>query len=169
MQNSLRGRRGRCGLLASFSVLQLPSGVAPIAGATGFRGWSGRQPSAGGDHVFTRYDFLLDTSITRCMPTRREIIALGLTNAVVNRGGPAMAVRLAAHLRRPTSDVAPAFMAAREVFDLPQLWQRIDALDGRAQGEAQLRLYEVTQDLVNSQTQWFLRDGAVLVGPRKAT
>ena len=32
---------------------------------------------------------------------RREIIALGLTNAVVNRGGPAMAVRLAGETRRP--------------------------------------------------------------------
>ena len=93
---------------------------------------------------------------------RREIIALGLTNAVVNRGGPAMAVRLAGETRRPASDVAHAFMAAREVFDLPQLWQRIDALDGRVQGEAQLRLYEATQDLVNAQTLWFLRNGAAL-------
>ena len=93
---------------------------------------------------------------------RREIIALGLTNAVVNRGGPAMAVQLAGETRRPASDVAHAFMAAREVFDLPQLWQRIDALDGRVQGEAQLRLYEATQDLVNAQMQWFLRNGAAL-------
>ena len=93
---------------------------------------------------------------------RREIIALGLTNAVVNRGGPAMVVRLAGETRRPASDVAHAFMAVREVFDLPQLWQRIDALDGRVQGEAQLRLYEATQDLVNAQTQWFLRNGAAL-------
>ena len=30
---------------------------------------------------------------------RREIIALGLTNAIVNRGGPAMAVRLADETR----------------------------------------------------------------------
>ena len=30
------------------------------------------------------------------------------------------------------------------------------------QGEAQLRLYEATQDLVNAQTQWFLRNGAAL-------
>ncbi|MBX9588246.1 MAG: NAD-glutamate dehydrogenase [Hyphomonadaceae bacterium] len=94
---------------------------------------------------------------------RREIIALGLTNAVVNRGGPTMAVRLASETRKPVSDVAHAFMAAREVFDLPRLWQRIDALDGRAQGEAQLRLYEATQDLVNAQTRWFLRDGTALV------
>ena len=93
---------------------------------------------------------------------RREIIALGLTNAVVNRGGPTMAARLAAETRRPASDVARAFMAAREVFNLPLLWERIDALDNRVQGEAQLSLYEATQGLVNVQTQWFLRDGAAL-------
>ena len=90
---------------------------------------------------------------------RREIVALGLTNAVVNRGGPAMAVRLAAETGRPTPDVAYAFMAVREVFDLPRLWQRIDALDGTVGGEAQLRLYEATRDLVNAQSLWFLRHG----------
>ena len=88
---------------------------------------------------------------------RREIVALGLTNAVVNRGGPAMAVRLAAETSRPTPDAAYAFMAVREVLDLPPVWQRIDALDGTVGGDAQLRLYEATCDLVNAQTLWFLR------------
>jgi glutamate dehydrogenase len=88
---------------------------------------------------------------------RREIVALGLTNAVVNRGGPALAVRAAAETSRPTPDVAHAFMAVREVFDLPRLWQSIDALDGRTGGQGQLRLYEATCDLVNAQTLWFLR------------
>jgi glutamate dehydrogenase len=93
---------------------------------------------------------------------RREIIALGLTNAIVNRGGPAMAVRLADETRRGSADVAYAFLAAREVFELPALWQRIDALDGRVKGEAQLGLYQATRDLVNAQTLWFLRNGAAL-------
>jgi glutamate dehydrogenase len=93
---------------------------------------------------------------------RREIIALGLTNAIVNRGGPAMAVRLADETRRTSTDVARAFFAAREVFELPALWQRIDLLDGRVNGEAQLALYQATRDLVNAQTLWFLRDGAAL-------
>jgi glutamate dehydrogenase len=91
---------------------------------------------------------------------RREIIALGITNAIVNRGGPPMAFRLAAETRRAPSEVAYAFMAAREVFSLPELWQRIDALDGKAKGEAQLRLYQATRELVAEETQWFLRDGA---------
>ncbi len=42
------------------------------------------------------------------------------------------------------------------------LWQRIDALDGQATGEAQLALYQATQDLVAAQTLWFLRNGAAL-------
>jgi glutamate dehydrogenase len=93
---------------------------------------------------------------------RREIVALGLTNAVVNRGGPAMAVRLAEETQRTTADVAYAFLAAREVFELPALWLRIDALDGKAKGAAQLALYQATQDLVNAQTMWFLRNGAAM-------
>jgi glutamate dehydrogenase len=93
---------------------------------------------------------------------RREIIALGLTNAVVNRGGPAMAVRLAEETQRTTADVAYAFLAAREVFELPALWTRIDALDGKAKGLAQLALYQATQDLVNAQTLWFLRNGSAM-------
>ncbi|MBO0765329.1 MAG: NAD-glutamate dehydrogenase, partial [Hyphomicrobiaceae bacterium] len=91
---------------------------------------------------------------------RREIIALGLTNAVVNRGGPAMAVRIATETGRSTADVAHAFMAAREVFELSRLWQRIDELDGKVDGETQLALYAATQELVNAETLWFLRDGA---------
>jgi glutamate dehydrogenase len=87
---------------------------------------------------------------------RREIIALGITNALVNRGGPAMAVRLGSETRRPVADIAHAFVVVRAVFDLPALWQRIDALDGKVPGEAQLRLYQATRELVNAQTQWFL-------------
>ncbi len=89
---------------------------------------------------------------------RREIVATSLTNAIVNRGGPAMAVRLADATRRTTADVALAFLAVREAFELPQLWQRIDALDGKVRGEAQLELYQKTQELVNAQTLWMLRN-----------
>jgi len=93
---------------------------------------------------------------------RREIIALGLTNAIVNRGGPAMAARLAEETQRSSADVAHAFLAAREVFELPALWSRLDALDGMVKGAAQLALYQVIQSLVNAQTLWFLRNGSAI-------
>jgi glutamate dehydrogenase len=91
---------------------------------------------------------------------RREIIATSLTNAVLNRGGPAMAVRLADETRRTTADVALAFLAVREVFELPALWQRIDALDGKLGGSTQLGLYQKTRELVNAQTLFLLRYGS---------
>jgi glutamate dehydrogenase len=61
---------------------------------------------------------------------------------------------------RATSRIA--FMAAREVFELPQLWQRIDALDGKLDGSVQLSLYEATQELVRTETLWFLHDGKAI-------
>jgi glutamate dehydrogenase len=91
---------------------------------------------------------------------RREIIATSLTNAVLNRGGPAMAVRLADEARRTTADVALAFLAVRDVFELPALWQRIDALDGKVGGATQLGLYQRTRELVNAQTLFMLRYGS---------
>ncbi len=60
---------------------------------------------------------------------RREIIATGITNAVVNRCGPAFAVRVADETRRSTADVSKAFLAVRDIYDLPKLWQRLDDLE----------------------------------------
>jgi glutamate dehydrogenase len=71
-----------------------------------------------------------------------------------------MAARLAEETQRSSADVANAFLAAREVFDLPALWSRIDALDGEVRGAGQLALYQAIQNLVNAQTLWFLRDGS---------
>ena len=88
---------------------------------------------------------------------RREIIATALTNAVLNRGGPALAVRLADETRRATPDVALAFLAVREVFELPALWRGLDALDGKLSGATQIALYQRTRDLINKATLFMLR------------
>jgi glutamate dehydrogenase len=90
---------------------------------------------------------------------RREIIATSLTNAVLNRGGPALAVRLADATRRPTPDVALAFLAVREVFELPALWRRLDALNGTVAGNTQIGLYQRTRELVSAATLFMLRQG----------
>jgi glutamate dehydrogenase len=88
---------------------------------------------------------------------RREIIATGLTNAVLNRGGPALAVRLADETRRTTPDVALAFLAVRETFELPALWGKLDALDGKVKGATQIALYQRTRDLLTAATLFMLR------------
>ncbi|MGE3918775.1 MAG: NAD-glutamate dehydrogenase, partial [Hyphomicrobiaceae bacterium] len=90
---------------------------------------------------------------------RREIVATTLTNGLVNRLGPAGPLTLADAAGRPVAEVAFAFMAARGMLDLASLWGRIDALDGKLDGEAQLALYErVRRALVAASTE-LLREG----------
>ena len=79
---------------------------------------------------------------------RREIIATGLTNAMINRCGPAMAVRLADESGLSSGDVAAAFIVATTVLQLPDLWRAIDQLDGKMPGQAQLDIYARVQDIL---------------------
>ncbi len=101
-----------------------------------------------------RSGFAADISAHRL---RREIIATTLTNGIVNRCGPPTALRLAEEAARPISEVAHAFIAARAVFVLADLWRRLDALDGKVAGPAQLDLYLSVQYVLNRNVAWFLR------------
>jgi glutamate dehydrogenase len=92
---------------------------------------------------------------------RREIIATALTNAMLNRGGPAMSVRLADETGRGAADVAYAFLAACSIFQLAEVWREIDALDGKIPGWRQLDLYARVQDFLLEQTAGFLHQGMI--------
>ena len=93
---------------------------------------------------------------------KREIIATTLTNGLVNRLGAPTPLLIADEAGKPIADVAFAFMAARSVFGLADLWRRIDALDGHIKGDTQLELYERVRDLLARITAQFLRDGAAV-------
>ncbi|MCA1951891.1 MAG: NAD-glutamate dehydrogenase, partial [Hyphomicrobiales bacterium] len=89
---------------------------------------------------------------------RREIVATQLANAVINRGGPAIAVRLAGRTGRPLPDVARAYALARDVFGILDINLAIDALDARIAGEMQLALYGAAEAHVSARMLWFLRN-----------
>jgi glutamate dehydrogenase len=82
----------------------------------------------------------------------REIIAARITNSIINRGGPAVVVRLAAETGRSTADVANAFMTTRNILSLTEVWAEIDKLDGKVPGQLQLDLYQRVQDLLIEET-----------------
>ncbi len=88
---------------------------------------------------------------------RREIIATRMSNAIINRGGSTMSLRLKEETGRPVADVVLAFTAARAVFGLEELFAEIDLLDNKIAGACQLDLYLRVQDLVRTQSAWFLR------------
>jgi len=90
-------------------------------------------------------------------PLRRAIIATSLANDIVNRGGPTFVVRLTDETGQPPEAVACAFAAVSAIYDLPAIHAGLDALDGRIDSAAQLRLYRTARDLLRRQSGFFLR------------
>ncbi|MGI9522303.1 MAG: NAD-glutamate dehydrogenase [Hyphomicrobiaceae bacterium] len=83
---------------------------------------------------------------------RREIVATQIANAMINRGGPAMPVRLKDATGRGAGDIAAAFIMVCEVFALSDIWADIEELDNEIDGETQLDLFARTQDVLFEQT-----------------
>ncbi len=93
---------------------------------------------------------------------RREIIATGVTNAIINRCGPAFAARMADETKATPDAIAKAFLAVREIYALPDLWRQLDALDNIVPGQLHLELYKATQDLLRGLVPWMLHERSVL-------
>jgi glutamate dehydrogenase len=89
---------------------------------------------------------------------KREIIATVAANAVINRGGPALVVRLADQTGASPARIASAFAVARDAFGFDELNAEIDALDTKVSGALQLELYAAVRDLMIHRMVWFLRN-----------
>ncbi len=93
---------------------------------------------------------------------RREIVATALTNTIVNVGGPAVLVRLAAEaaidLVGNASMLAEIYLAARTIHGIDTDWVNVDALDGKVPGGVQLELYEGLAELAAHETLRLLRE-----------
>jgi glutamate dehydrogenase len=72
---------------------------------------------------------------------RRELIATGLANTVVDRMGPVFAPILAADSRQPVTTVLAAFQVARLGLDAESWWAELDALE-RTHGPDRVRELE---------------------------
>lgn len=89
---------------------------------------------------------------------RREVIATVLANAMINRGGPAYVHKMVSATSADGPQVAFAYAAARDSFDLITLNNAIDDLDNKVTGAIQLCLYSEVQTLLVNQSLWFLRN-----------
>lgn len=87
---------------------------------------------------------------------RREIIATKLANAVVNRGGLTLAFDLDEATGLGLAACAAAFMVARDVFDLRELWRKIDQHDYRIPANIQTLMHLETASALRRQMLWFL-------------
>jgi glutamate dehydrogenase len=88
----------------------------------------------------------------------REITATHVTNSMVNRCGPSFAFRLGEETGAAGPEIARAYTAAREIFDLRTLWAEIEALDNQVQAGTQTRIFLEGRKLVERATRWLLRN-----------
>ncbi|MEW9898328.1 NAD-glutamate dehydrogenase [Chitinivorax sp. PXF-14] len=89
---------------------------------------------------------------------KREIVATHLTNQLVNRMGLSFVFRLNEETGSPPADVARAWHAACQVFQAPQRWADIEALDNRVDTATQTALQLELRKLVERATRWMLRN-----------
>jgi glutamate dehydrogenase len=88
----------------------------------------------------------------------RELTATHVTNSLVNRCGPSFAFRLGEETGASMADLARAYTAAREIFDMRSLWADIESLDNRVAAEVQTGMLLDGRRLVERATRWLLRN-----------
>ncbi len=88
---------------------------------------------------------------------RRELIATMVTNSLINRMGGTFVIDVAEKTGATPADIARAYIVARDVFAVRELWNGIEALDGRVEWATQIHLYAAVHQLLEAATRWFLR------------
>ena len=101
---------------------------------------------------------------------RREIIATAITNSLINRMGPVFAIRAREDTGAQPAAIARAYSIVREVFNVRDLWTRIEALDNKMSAPTQYAtMYEISR-LLQHGTYWYLsnhRNGLNIEGSVK--
>ena len=87
---------------------------------------------------------------------RREIITTSTTNSLVNRMGPTFVSSAQDDTGAEPARIARAYSAAREIFDMRELWERIEALDNRVPAKLQYGMMSETSRLLRDATYWLL-------------
>ncbi len=88
---------------------------------------------------------------------KREIVATFVTNNMVNRVGPTFALRMQQFTGAESCDVARAYCAAREIFQMQDVWKAIEDLDNRVAAQTQMTMLSFAGGLLERATLWLLR------------
>ena len=87
---------------------------------------------------------------------RREIVATIAANQLMDRVRPTFVAETLARTGAGMADVTRAFFITSAVFDLPNIWHGIEALDNKVPAKLQLHLFNRTAELLERQIPWFL-------------
>jgi glutamate dehydrogenase len=90
-------------------------------------------------------------------PLRREIVATVIANSTINRTGSVFVHRMHEETGATAPEVVRSFILTRDIFRLNELWNQIDALDGKVSAVVQNDMLIESGRLVLRGTLWFLR------------
>ncbi|WP_137894794.1 NAD-glutamate dehydrogenase [Ramlibacter sp. 2FC] len=90
-------------------------------------------------------------------PLKREIVATYLANTLTNRVGATWVHQLAEKTDAAPAEIVRAFIIARAVFGLEDIWRDIDALDNQVPDALQAQMLIDTGRLIERASLWFLR------------
>jgi glutamate dehydrogenase len=91
---------------------------------------------------------------------RREIIATQVVNNMTHGGGTTFAYRLHEETGAPASEIARAYAAARDIFDMRPQWDNIEELDNHVAAAIQMEMLLAGRRLVERGSRWLLRNRA---------
>ncbi len=91
---------------------------------------------------------------------RRELVATIVANQLVDRAGISFAFRLGEETGASTPQLARAYAAAREIFEMRGFWSEVEGLDNRIEAGTQLSMLLGGRRLVERAARWLVRAGA---------
>jgi len=89
-------------------------------------------------------------------PLRKEIVVTMLANDLVNHGGITFVHRVIEETGASVEEIARAYVACRQIFDLDGVWEEIKSLDRVAPTAAQNALYLEFRRLLDRSVRWVL-------------
>ncbi len=88
---------------------------------------------------------------------RHQIVAMLISSSLINRMGPAFALRAEEETGASAAQVARAYTLARDIFDVRTLWSGIEALDNVVQAEVQYTLMFQISRFLRRVVYWILQ------------
>ncbi|MBA2656877.1 MAG: NAD-glutamate dehydrogenase [Tatlockia sp.] len=101
-------------------------------------------------------------------PLKREIIATKISNIIVNEMGFTFVYRQQDETGAPVSAIVCAYMIARSVLNLENIWKEIDNLGTTITADKQIELTMLYLRLLRRVTRWFLRNQRMRLDISKA-
>jgi glutamate dehydrogenase len=90
-------------------------------------------------------------------PLRREIISTKLSNMIVNEVGFSLVYRLQDETGASVAAIVRAYIIARAVLDMDDVWHNIEGLDDELTSQKQAEVQMSCVRLLRRTTRWFLR------------